>query len=289
MAGRSNSYDLLILGGDVVELAAALDTARLGFRVLTVDIPESEYMPQVIGNTNEVVREICSSLGIDTFVERDPEGQQQVLGIPANPFSEAVRVTLGTSGCWRVYLDRLRPLLRIGNDTNLQRLVSKRMGAKAWAQLVLPELERRFGRFADQVSITVAAPGLIEATSRVGSLSSGVIEYILADQRVAERVVIAGGVSALRDGLRKRLGHFAGERMTVEKFLKKSISARTVMVGCGSENLLGQLSETRRTELLSAPLRNIGLSVDAPGYESAIPRAYAAGSELRALLMTQAV
>lgn len=287
MSGRSDVYDLIVIGGDVVELAAALDSARLGFRVLTVDIPESEYTPEVVGNANEVLRELCSSLGIDTFIERDPEGQQQVLGIPANPFSEAVRGSLGTSGCWRVYLDRLKPLLRIGNDTNLERLVSQRMGTKAWTQLVLPELERRFGKLAGQVSITAAAPGLIEATSRVGSLSSGVIEYILADQRLAERVVITGGVSALREGLRERLAYFAGERMTLEQFLKKNITGRTAMVGVGGEEVLTQLPESKRTALMTLPLRNIGLRPESPSYESAIPRAYAAGSELRSLLMKQ--
>ena len=57
-----------------------------------------------------------------------PLPEAAILGIPANPWADDVRRVIGWPGAWRAYLDRLRPPLTIGIERSLGTLVRRRMG-----------------------------------------------------------------------------------------------------------------------------------------------------------------
>lgn len=125
-----------------------------------------------------------------------------LLGIPANPWDDAVRRIIGWGGAWRAYLDRLRPPLTIGHERSLGALVARRMGDRVRDRLVAPITRGRFGLDPEQVDVDGVAPGLNTALTRVGSLAGAVAAGAGAP---AERLTIDGGVAALTAALIDRL------------------------------------------------------------------------------------
>ncbi|MCA0346126.1 MAG: hypothetical protein LCH31_03635 [Actinobacteria bacterium] len=112
-----------------------------------------------------------------------PQAEPNVLGVPAVPLAAKTSAALGSGGAFRAYLDRVTPLLTVGKTRMLGALVQKRMGAKVRERLVDPQVFERFGATSAEVEAAVAAPGLNEALSRAGSLSTAVFAY--ADRNVA--------------------------------------------------------------------------------------------------------
>jgi hypothetical protein len=179
-------FDVVVDGGDAAALLAARECARFGFRVAVIDDPARwMFTPEDFTAHGDAVADLCLELGVEVEeVNQAPEALN-VAGIPVNPFSPSVRSSIGWSGAWRVYLDRLRPLLQIGNEVNFDKLVRRRLGARAFERVVLPELSRLFGITDAAVPVTALAPGLPEAMSRVGSLTGGALELIATDQKWA--------------------------------------------------------------------------------------------------------
>ncbi|PRI12428.1 hypothetical protein [Leucobacter massiliensis] len=229
--------DVCVLGDGLPELVAALDLAEVGLsvRVLT-SAPEAAEAawtaldPRGVPDPDGALRELLTHLAAPLApgavahetvraVERvprpvllrgprgewAPQSEPSVLGIPAVPVSTRAIALLGAGAALRAYLDRLKPVLTIGKTHSLGALVRSRMGKVALDRLVEPLVRERFGADADAVEVPIAAPGLNEALTRVGSLSGAVLA--LADRDVARetRVAPAGGWLELREALLQRL------------------------------------------------------------------------------------
>lgn len=106
-----------------------------------------------------------------------PQSTPNVLGVPAVPLASENLRLLGAGGAMRAYLDRLKPLLTIGKTRAFGQLVRRRIGRRACERLVEPLVRERYGVAADDVEVAIAAPGLNEALSRAGSLTSAALAY----------------------------------------------------------------------------------------------------------------
>lgn len=232
LAARAEATRVAVVGGGVAGLVAALDFAKLGFRVtvleasaqpggvlrgaevagLSVDVGAESYATR--GGT---VRALIDELGIGdevvtpaaggAWVAGLPGGRAAplprggVLGIPENPFDPSVRRIIGWSGAWRAYLDRLRPPLTIGHDRSLGHLVRSRMGEAVLDRLVAPVTSGVYSARPDDIDVDLAAPGLNAALTRAGSLSGAV-----SDLRGRSTATPGSAVAGLRGGM-TRLVH----------------------------------------------------------------------------------
>jgi hypothetical protein len=255
-------FDVVVDGGDAAALLAARECARFGFRVAVIDDPARwMFTPEDFTAHGDAVADLCLELGVEVEeVNQAPEALN-VAGIPVNPFSPSVRSSIGWSGAWRVYLDRLRPLLQIGNEVNFDKLVRRRLGARAFERVVLPELSRLFGITDAAVPVTALAPGLPEAMSRVGSLTGGALELIATDPLWGKRIRVVGGTGVLLEALNKAADYFAVQRVTKKRGEK--LTATVWMLDIATTEQMPswelaiararQLAEEARTVLLSDP------------------------------------
>lgn len=140
-----------------------------------------------------------------------PLSASAVMGIPTAPLATEVSALLGGGGAFRAYLDRLRPVLKVGKERNLGTLVRSRLGAKVEQLLVNPLVRERTGAAAAEIDVAMVAPGLGEAMGRVGSLSGGALAY--GDRNVARETTFEpeGGWAALRTALLARLALYSVE------------------------------------------------------------------------------
>lgn len=230
--------DALVTGRSIAALLAALDLAEVGLRVgLATDERVGEPPAAPVRDPDGIVTEFLNRVAApiagtdaappagalprvsspeppllqDRAGEWAPQATPAVLGIPASPLAtETVRL-LGTGAAIRAYLDRVMPLLAVGKAKTLGPLVRKRVGARTLARLVEPEVRERYGVGADEVEVALAAPGLNEALSRVGSLTGAALAY--SDRNVARetRVEPAGGGTALKAELLRKLTLYGAE------------------------------------------------------------------------------
>jgi oxygen-dependent protoporphyrinogen oxidase len=165
------------------------------------------------------VAELIAELGLaDDVVEPNPAGawvrfgQQSVplpraglLGIPSSPLATDVVRAIGWVGAWRAYLDRLMPVLKIGQERSLGVLVRKRMGAKVLERLVAPVATGVYSARPDDLDIEVVAPGLNSALTRLGSLSGAVGELRSRAKAGSAVCGIRGGMWRLPEALAEQL------------------------------------------------------------------------------------
>lgn len=133
-----------------------------------------------------------------------PQADPSVFGIPAMPLSVSAMRLLGTGSALRAYLDRLTPLLTIGKTRSFGRLIRNRIGPAALERLCEPLLRERYGVAAADIDTALAAPGLNEALSRTGSLTSAALAY--SERYVARETGVrpaAGWPAAQRSALRR--------------------------------------------------------------------------------------
>lgn len=238
-AARAASLHVVIVGGGMSGLVAALRCAKVGLRVTVVEA--GAHLGGVV-RTAEVdglrldvgaesfatrgghVRALVDELGLGDAVVAPSGGRAWVaglpgdqaaplptggiLGIPANPFADDVRAIIGTRGAWRAYLDRWRPVLTIGREHSLGKLVRTRLGARVLDRLVAPVTSGVYSSHPDDIDVDIAAPGLNAALTRAGSLLGAVA--LLQGERAgtapgAAVQGIDGGMSRLVDALRARL------------------------------------------------------------------------------------
>lgn len=233
--------DVQIIGAGAAELAAAVELAEVGLSIRIspapgddaawaalpaagVADPDSalrEFLTHVAaplaegGPATPAAEPLCAPLA--PVLLRAPSGAwapqptPEVLGIPAVPVSADALVILGGGASARAYLDRVKPLLTIGKTHSLGELVRSRMGKAALARLVEPIVRERFGVAAEGVDMAIAAPGLNEDLTVIGTLSGAVLAYAERDAARETRVRPSGGWLALREALLVRLGLYTVE------------------------------------------------------------------------------
>ncbi|WP_438352205.1 protoporphyrinogen/coproporphyrinogen oxidase [Microbacterium sp. CJ88] len=238
LAASASETSVVVIGGGIAGLVAALECAKVGIRVTVVEASDRVggvvRSAEVAGVTVDAgaesfatrggtVRGLIDELGLGDAVVSPNPGRAWVagipggdaaplpgggvLGIPANPFDEDVRRIIGWRGAWRAYLDRLRPPLTIGHQHSLGALVRSRMGARVLDRLVAPVTSGVYSARPDDVDVDLAAPGLNAALTRAGSLSGGVAQLV-GDRTTAPGAAVQGidgGMARLPEALHTRL------------------------------------------------------------------------------------
>ncbi|HEX6956044.1 MAG TPA: FAD-dependent oxidoreductase, partial [Agromyces sp.] len=149
VGAEHRATDVVVVGGGVAGLVAALECARLGLGVTVLEQAERpggcvgrieldglalDSGAESFATRNGSVAALAERLGLADRIETpNPSGawlvwgegdgdgpkaaplpRTGVLGIPANPLGDDVRAIIGWGGAWRAWLDRIRPILKIG-------------------------------------------------------------------------------------------------------------------------------------------------------------------------------
>ena len=279
----SSRCDVLTIGSDLAAFVAALDCARIGLKVDLWIPKDADFSgPAEFSHRGGIVAAVLDDLGVDYEIVIPVKGEEEICGIPANPFSPAVRAAVGWSGAWRIYLDRIKPVLTIGNETNLGTLVSQRLGEAALTKLVNPVTTQRYGYLAQELTVDAVAPGLAQALTRGGSLSNAVVELMLADHRIVERVDVPGGQQAILDAVIAKMDYFAEKVTRVADPTKKLASswkkAGVILADFGDVSIPEDIDPER--------IAGVGISAKSPGLESAIPASQHAALGMRRVLLS---
>ena len=246
---RANEHHVVVVGAGVGGLVAAYECAKVGMRVTVLEAQERAggvvRSDEVAGLRLDLgaesfatrgghVRALVDELGLGDDVVAPGTGaggawvagvpgigaaplpSGGVLGIPASPFAEDVRRIIGWGGAWRAYLDRVNPVLTIGHEHSLGRLVRRRLGPKVLDRLVAPVTTGVYSALPDDIDPDIAAPGLNAAITRTGSLTGAVSELAGARRSApgGAALGIRGGMGRLVEALVERLEVLGGEVRT---------------------------------------------------------------------------
>lgn len=265
---KEGSIDVLVIGGTVAGAVAALECSRLGLRVTILGelphlLPEQfqddaggwRWLSDSLSAEGRLSdQDTLQSLGVAQRFVRGVSGDpvpvpnESIFGIPSSPLSDEVVQAVGRAASMRAYLDRIRPVLTIGKEHNLAHLVSSRMGSKILDVFVSPLIHEHFGAPAEDVDVAVAIPGLNEAITRTGSLSTGVLaclesanlkntDYQFPDEG-------RGFDQALRDALEFwNVSVVDPEGMPADEQKTLIADARSVVVACGPDQSVMHLPD----------------------------------------------
>ncbi|WP_210480035.1 NAD(P)/FAD-dependent oxidoreductase [Naasia sp. SYSU D00948] len=131
-----------------------------------------------------------------------------ILGIPGSPLADDVRAVLGGRAALRAWLDSVLPVLTIGRETNLGRLVRRRMGSAVLDTLVTPVVRNVYAVDPGEADVEALAPGLNGALTRSGSLSSAVLQLRASAPAGSAVRGLDGGMATLVDALERDLDRF---------------------------------------------------------------------------------
>ncbi|TQK18385.1 oxygen-dependent protoporphyrinogen oxidase [Microbacterium sp. SLBN-154] len=260
---------VIVVGGGVAGLVAALECAKVGMSVTVLErdarvggVIRREDVGGVgvdlaadgFSTRGGVVAAVLDDVGLGDAVIRPDHGgrwiagaagaaplpAETVVGIPANAWADDVRRHIGWSGAWRAYLDRLRPPLTIGQEQSLGRLVRTRMGDRVRDRLVAPLSVGGYAVDPDDVVVDDVAPGLNAALTRTGSLAGAVAAVRAEREGAGEGLAgLSGGMSRIVDGLAARLDDFGVEIRTEAPVTgirrSRDVGARPWLVQTGDE------------------------------------------------------
>ncbi|WP_448808167.1 protoporphyrinogen oxidase [Agromyces bauzanensis] len=240
--------DVVVIGGGVAGLVAALECARVGLQVTVIERRDGlggcvgrieldglslDSGAESFATRGGAVAELLESLGLaDDIQKPNPAGawlvmprdggtadaapmpRTGILGIPANPLGDDVRRIIGWRGAIRAYGDRVMPILRIGRAHSLGQLVRSRMGEAVLDRLVTPISAGVYSSDPNVLDLDVVAPGLNEAMTRAGSLSGGVGQLVESRKAGSAVLGLRGGMHRFVDALAAELDRFGVEVVT---------------------------------------------------------------------------
>lgn len=207
LVARARSGHVVVVGGGIAGLVAALECAKVGLQVTVLEASDRlggavtdaelggirvplgatgwstagesvDRLVDELGLSDAVVDPAAGDVWVSTPSGVHPFPHDVTAGIPANPWDPSVRAVIGWGGTWRAYLDRLRPPLTIGQQRNLGELVRSRMGAAVRDRLVAPLTRGRYGAEPEAIDVERIAPGLSSGLTRTGSLSGAAGEDV---------------------------------------------------------------------------------------------------------------
>ncbi|MEO6827370.1 MAG: FAD-dependent oxidoreductase, partial [Microbacteriaceae bacterium] len=226
----NDDFRVVVVGGGVAGLVAARDCARPGISVTVLEATDA-FGGQVAAREVAGIRldtgaesyairgghvaTLLAELGLESaIVSPNPAGawvalpdvtvplpKTGLLGIPGSPLATDVIAAIGWRGALRAYLDRLMPVLKIGQEENFGALVRRRMGNRVVERLVAPITTGVYSAHPDQLEVAAIAPGLNPALTRQGSLSGAVTELRAAAKAGSGVAGVSGGMSRLVDAL----------------------------------------------------------------------------------------
>lgn len=236
--------EVLLLGGSIPSLVAALELAKVGIKVRIAGDAEQmlqhAQLPQrpvrdPSGEVAELFDELAAPISAGAHPEPSIEVARQApsqtwlqgrdaafkpqpfpsyFGIPTTvPITTECVDMLGTGGAFRAYLDRVKPLLTIGKQENFAKLVESRIGRAARELLVELPIFERFGVSAAGIEVSIIAPGLNEALTRTGSLTGSTLQQLERHVARETTVVPADGWAALAARLIERLEMFGATKL----------------------------------------------------------------------------
>ncbi|MBK0422133.1 hypothetical protein JD292_08600 [Leucobacter sp. CSA2] len=264
--------DVQVIGTGAAELAAALELAEVGLRIRVSPAPGDDeawaalpssgvadpdsalrgFLAHVAAPLAEGGPGVPAADPVESPIkpvllrssrgEWVPQPTPEVLGIPAVPMSADTLAVLGGGASTRAYLDRVKPLLTIGKTRSVGALVQSRMGKGALERLVEPIVRERYGVSAADVDMAIAAPGLNEDLTVIGTLSGAVLAYAERDVARETHVRPAGGWAALREALLARLALYEVE-FTEQPVVdaRHAVEGWTIVSERGVEGTVGAL------------------------------------------------
>ena len=223
---------MVVIGGGVGGLVAALELARAGHRPIVLDAAES--LGGVV--SSHVVGGLTLDAGAESFAVARPDVLSLVgelgladrvaapnaagawvrhragdaplpamayLGIPGHPFAADVRRVVGLTGAARCLVDTVLPARSaLPAGTTLGAVVRHRMGRRVLERLVEPVAGGVYAADPDLLDIATVAPGLSAALRRAGSLAGAARTLRSGGQRAGSAVAtLAGGLFTLVDPL----------------------------------------------------------------------------------------
>lgn len=226
------TWGAVVVGGGVAGLVAARELARGGVAVLVLErgpapggaVGAHEVAGLVLDTGAESfatrggsVAELAGELGLTRrVVLPEPLGawvqlprlagplpRAGHLGIPADPWAEDVRRTIGRAGALRASLDRVLPAWWAprGRSATLGSLVRVRFGRRVLDRLVRPVVAGVMAADPDDLAADSASPGLRAALAREGSLG-GAVRSLRALAPAGSAVAsFDGGMHVLVDAL----------------------------------------------------------------------------------------
>jgi oxygen-dependent protoporphyrinogen oxidase len=230
---------IVVVGGGVAGLVTARECARPGFEVtvlessgriggsvaplelegLALDAGAESFatrgghvatLLESLGLAGDIVRPNAAGAWVRHGSRSVPLPKAGLLGIPSSPLATDVVAAIGWGGALRAYLDRLKPVLKIGREKRLGALVRSRMGDKVLDLLVAPVVTGVYSANPDDLDVDVVAPGLNAALTRLGSLSGAVAE-LRAESKAGSAVGgIRGGMWRLPAALAADIGSRGG-------------------------------------------------------------------------------
>ncbi|MET0811700.1 MAG: FAD-dependent oxidoreductase [Microbacterium sp.] len=295
LAEHARETRVVVIGGGVAGLVAALECAKVGMRVTLLESSDElggairsrtidgEAIPvgaDGYATAGGHVRALVDELGLTDLVRSEapvaawvsgvpggsaPLPSETVLGIPANPWDPSVRRIIGWGGVWRAYLDRLRPPLTIGQQNNLDKLVRGRMGDLVVDRLVAPVSVGRHGLLPSEVDVEIAAPGLGSALTRTGSLGGGVAQLLGSRTGAPAYETLEGGLEPLVAALAARLADYGVDVRTDSRVeaIERGWRVRTEAEDLDAEIVVVAASGAEAHRLLAPHLSVIGPG-DAP-------------------------
>lgn len=223
--------DVVVVGGGLAGMIAAIECAKVGLDVRLVSDPElggsvrSGQLGEIAGvdfgaesfTAEDEISQLCAELGIETETLRPrhtllntglvtaPIPSTVVAGIPGEPFAPELSA-FAPRAKLRAYSDRVMPVLKIGEAHNLGALVRQRLGPRIAERFTDPYCRAVFGLPANQVELTRAAPRMNSTMTSLGTLSGAALALSERPES-AERVI--GGLQSLVDAVRARAENYA--------------------------------------------------------------------------------
>ncbi|MFM6974334.1 MAG: protoporphyrinogen/coproporphyrinogen oxidase [Agromyces sp.] len=288
--------DVAVIGGGIAGRVAAIECAKVTLKVVLWSEPEGQLplhsisLGHVTGidgaaetfQTGDRIDELCQELGVTTEVLRErntllrtakvtaPIPRNVTAGVPGNPLGNELAAFVPGAKL-RAYADRVMPLLKLGEERNLAKLVRQRLGAAVLNGFTDPFCRAIFGVPADRVDVGRAAPKLNRTFTSLGTLSGAALA--LSDGPDEARRVV-GGMSVLRNALERRSAEYAvierEERVESIRFLDSGVwqirsgtevlHARTVIAAVdpetlGEQRLAGVTGTEREVSIVTALIR----------------------------------